>query len=82
MKRTIYFSEDLAAKCRELREQRGLTLDELALQLDPPTSRQYISNAERDTDPKRDGIRLKIIKHLTGKRAKAGYVLLEPGEEG
>lgn len=79
MKRISYDSKDLAEMCRDLRSRKGFTLEQIAEQLG--TSRQYISNAENDLDSKRDGIRIRIIEHLTGKDVLPMYVIVDREEE-
>jgi transcriptional regulator with XRE-family HTH domain len=74
----FYTSADLAQLCRELRERKKMTMEQLATEIGV-NSIQQIWAAENDTSSKRDGIRIRIIEQLAGKEVVAGYILRQAG---
>jgi transcriptional regulator with XRE-family HTH domain len=68
----FYTSKDLANLCRELRKCKGLTQKQLGRQL--RKSRGAVGNAENELSSNRDGTRLEIIEHLSGRRFRSVFV--------
>ena len=70
---TIRDPEEIGALCKELREQKGMTLQDVADAIGEK-SRQSIYNAENATNANRLGLQRRILDHF-GRKLEVTYTI-------